>query len=351
VGARSGQTLRYVTDSSPGISRHRATRGGKFVFTYRTPRGALLRDKATLTRIRALAIPPAYEHVWICPHPRGHLQATGRDARGRKQYRYHPLWRQAKDGIKHARMYEFGRALPRLRGILRSDLRRPGLPREKVLALVLTLMDTTCLRVGNAQYARSNGSFGLSTLLDRHARFAGHGTVALRFPGKGGTVQDVRVPDHRLATLVRKCQHLPGQQLFQYLDEDGRRHAIDSGQVNGYLRRHLGGDFTAKDFRTWHATLLACQLLGKMPRPEPCTDRACRQAIGEVVGKVAAQLRNTPAVCRKSYINPLVLAAWQQDKAPFGPGNRAAGRGSGPLLGLLRRSTGRPGAARMGAPG
>jgi DNA topoisomerase IB len=229
---------------------------------------------------------------------------------------------------------------------LRADLHRRGLPRDKVLALVLTLMDATSVRVGNAEYARSNGSFGLSTLLDRHARSGGRGTVMLRFPGKGGARHEVAVADHRLAALVRKCQHLPGQQLFQYLDGDGGRHAIDSGQVNDYLHRHLGGDFSAKDFRTWHATLRAWQLLRGIPRPDPCTDRACRKAIARVVGEVAAQLRNTPAVCRKSYINPLVLAAWQQGAAPFGPGTHPAGRGAGPLLRLLRGSAGRQAVVR-----
>ncbi len=331
--------LRYSSDSTPGISRRRHKgRDGKPVFSYRNSKGGVLRDAAVLKRIRALAIPPAYEDVWICPSPQGHLQATGRDARGRKQYRYHPDWRIAKDEIKHARMYEFGRALPKLRRMLRADLARPGLPRDKVLALVLSLMDATCIRVGNDEYARSNGSFGLSTLLDRHAHFGRNGAGVLRFPGKGGTLHDVAIPDGKLAALVRKCQHLPGQRLFQYLDEQGRRHAIDSGQVNEYLQRHLGGDFSAKDFRTWHATLRACQLLMGTTLPQPCTEKACARAIKEVVAQVAEQLRNTPTVCRKSYINPVVLSAWQQGGAPFGAGASRGRRGADALLSLLRRS-------------
>jgi len=329
--------LRYVSDSDPGIRRHRCKLRGKVTFRYTTPRGKPLTDKATLDRIRALAIPPAYEQVWICPHPHGHLQATGRDARGRKQYRYHALFRQSKDVAKHARMHAFGRALPALRRVLRADLKKPGMPRDKVLALVLTLMDATHVRVGNAEYARSNGSFGLTTLLDRHARFGPRGAT-LRFPGKGGTLHDVPIEDARLARLLRKCQHLPGQHLFQYVDEKGSTHSIDSTQINDYLRRHLGGEFSAKDFRTWHATLHAYELLRQVPRPDPCTDAACRRELKKVICEVAAQLRNTPAVCRKSYINPVVLAAWQQGRAPFGDTPARRSRGVGGLLSLLKRA-------------
>ncbi len=285
-----------------------------------------------------LAIPPAYEDVWICPHSLGHLQATGRDARGRKQYRYHALWRAAKDDIKHAKMHEFGRMLPALRRTLRTDLAKPGLPRDKVLALVLSLMDATCVRVGNEEYARTNGSFGLTTLQDRHARFGRNGHATLKFPGKGGTPHEVPIGEARLAALVRKCQHLPGQRLFQYRGEDGQSHAIDSTQLNAYLHQHLGNGFTAKDFRTWHATLSAYRLLQKSPRPDPCTDRACQRRLKEVVAEVASQLRNTPAVCRKSYINPLVLEAWRQGEAPFNA-HRPRAQGVDPLLSLLRRSS------------
>ncbi|MEO6080074.1 MAG: DNA topoisomerase IB [Steroidobacteraceae bacterium] len=337
--SRALKGLRYVSDTSAGISRHRhKTRGATPVFTYRNASGGPVKAAATLARIRALAIPPAYENVWICPNPRGHLQATGRDARGRKPYRYHPLWRQNKDEIKHARMHAFGRSLPRLRRILRTDLRKPGLPREKVLALVLSLMDATSVRVGNAEYARSNGSFGLSTLHDRHARFARNGVGILHFPGKGGAIHDVQIDDRKLAALVRKCQHLPGQRLFQYLDDDGRQHAVDSGQLNQYLHQHLGVDYSAKDFRTWHATLRAYQLLLGVPLPQPCTERACRKCIAAVVSEVATELRNTPAVCRKSYINPVVLTAWQEGKGPFGRSRSIRSRSTRPLLALLKQS-------------
>jgi len=333
------KSLRYVTDSSRGITRHRKGRGSRASFTYRNTNGRPVTAAATLARIRALAIPPAYEDVWISPHPNGHLQATGRDARGRKQYRYHAKWSAGKDEIKHSRMHAFGRALPRLRRILQADLRKPGLPRDKVLALVVSLMDATCARIGNAEYARSNGSFGLSTLLDRHARFARNGVGILHFPGKSGLIHDVRIENPKLAAVVRKCQHLPGQRLFQYLDEEGRQRAIDSGQINEYLRQHLGSDYSAKDFRTWHATWRAWQLLLQTPRPEPFSDRACRLALATVVKQVATELRNTPAVCRKSYINPVILSAWEEGKGPFRPGHAPRSRGTGPLLAFLRQQS------------
>jgi len=288
-----------------------------------------------LARIAKLAIPPAYEDIWICTNPRGHLQATGRDARRRKQYRYHPDWSSARDDQKHSRMSSFGKALGRLRDGVRRDLKRPGLPREKVLALVVKLLDTTQVRIGNSEYARSNGSFGLTTLRDRHARFPARGKALLQFRGKGGAEHQVLVDDARLAQLVRRCQELPGQALFQYVDEQGDRRAIDSGQVNDYLRERMGGEFTAKDFRTWHATLQALTLLDDVPVPERRTDAALRRCINAVVKEVAAGLRNTPAVCRKSYINPAVFVAWQNGKLR----RRAAhGRPMNRLIALLGRA-------------
>ena len=231
--------LVYVSDQARGIRRVRlrvskkgSRREAPARFHYIGPAGRRIRDARTLARIASLAIPPAYEEVWICSNPRGHLQATGRDARGRKQYRYHLAWRAARDDHKHSRMLSFGKALARLRAAVRRDLSKPGLPREKVLALVVKLLDATQVRVGNAEYARSNGSFGLTTLRDRHARFPGRGKALLHFRGKGGAEHDVRVDDPRIARLVRHCQELPGQALFQYLDDQGVRHAIDSGQVN-----------------------------------------------------------------------------------------------------------------------
>ena len=307
--------LVYVSDQARGIRRVRlgpkkSRQGTPPRFHYVGPSGRRIRDARTLARIAKLAIPPAYEDVWICTNPRGHLQATGRDARGRKQYRYHPDWTRARGDHKHSRMLSFGKAFGRLRASVRRDLKRPGLPREKVLALVVKLLDATQVRVGNPEYARSNGSFGLTTLRDRHARFS-RGKALLHFRGKGGAEQDVPVDDARLARLVRRCQELPGQALFQYVDDEGGRRAIDSGQVNEYLRERMGDEFTAKDFRTWHATLHALTLLDKVPVPEKPSEQALRRCINAVIKDVATGLRNTPAVCRKSYINPAVFIAWQ----------------------------------------
>ena len=334
--------LVYITDQARGIRRVRrpAPKNAAPRFKYTGPSGRPIRDARTLARIAKLAIPPAYEDVWICTNPRGHLQATGRDARGRKQYRYHLAFRSARDDHKHSRMLSFGKALGRLRAGLRRDLKLPGLPREKVLALVVKLLDTTQLRVGNAEYARSNGSFGLTTLRDRHARFPARGKALLHFRGKGGADQDVLIDDVRLAQLVRRCQELPGQALFQYLDEAGGRHAIDSGQVNDYLRERMDGEFTAKDFRTWHATLHALTLLGRVPIPERRTEAALRRCINAVVKEVAAGLRNTPAVCRKSYINPAVFLAWQGGKLrqrSHGKAHRGAAQTLLKLLGRAQR--------------
>jgi DNA topoisomerase IB len=334
--------LVYVSDQSRGIRRLRIGKPGKPGakrrapprFRYVSSSGRHIRDARTLARIAKLAIPPAYEDVWICANPRGHLQATGRDARGRKQYRYHPDWREARDDHKHSRMRAFGKALGRLRAAVRRDLRRPGLPRERVLALVVKLLDATQVRVGNTEYARANGSFGLTTLRDRHAKFPRRGTALLSFRGKGGAEHDVLVEDPRLATLVRRCQELPGQRLFQYVDDDGKRRAIDSTMVNDYLRDRMGGEFTAKDFRTWHATLHALTLLDGTPLPERRSGAALRRCMNAVIREVASGLRNTPAVCRKSYVNPAVFVAWQD-----GALHRRAGRGrpADRLLALLAR--------------
>jgi DNA topoisomerase-1 len=332
--------LVYVTDQARGIRRVRrpTPRNTPPRFHYVGPSGRRIRDARTLARIARLAIPPAYEDVWICTNPRGHLQATGRDARGRKQYRYHADWSSARDDHKHARMLSFGKALRRLRAAVRRDLKLPGLPREKVLALVVRLLDATQVRVGNAEYARSNGSFGLTTLRDRHARFPARGKALLQFRGKGGAEHDVLVDDARLAQLVRRCQELPGQALFQYIDEQGTRRAIDSGQVNDYLRERMGGEFTAKDFRTWHATLHALTLLEKVPVPDPRSERALRRCINAVVKDVAAGLRNTPAVCRKSYINPALFIAWQNGRLRRRAARgRPAGGAAQTLLALLRK--------------
>ena len=258
-----------------------------------------------------LAIPPAYEDVWICANPRGHLQATGRDARGRKQYRYHPRWRAVRDLGKFARVVDFGERLPRLRRALARDLKRPGLPREKVLATVVSLLSETLIRIGNAKYRDENGSFGLTTLLARHVAFL-RGRALFRFRGKSGLRHSVEVDDARLVRLLRRCQQLPGQPLFQYLDDDGAPQPVDSGMVNDYLFAAMGGEFTAKDFRTWGATARAMAVFVAMPLPEPADERSLASIVNVAIGTVAAALRNTPAVCRSSYIHPRVIEAWKE---------------------------------------
>jgi DNA topoisomerase I len=302
--------LRYVSPREPGLRRVRNGRG----FRYLRPDGAPVRDEATLQRIRKLAIPPAYEEVWICRDPRGHLQATGLDARGRRQYRYHPDWRVQRDCAKFDRMVEFGEALPRLRRALRRDLALPGLPQDKVLAAVAALLDSTLVRIGNVEYARDNDSFGLTTLRHRHARFISDGRCVLRFRGKGGIEHEVAINDRRLARIVRRCDALPGRHLFQYVGFDGLHHPVDSDQVNGYIARAMGADFTAKDFRTWGATERAIALMSCTPLPEDASDAKLASCIQDAVKIVAAELRNTPAVCRKSYINPAVFEAWREGR-------------------------------------
>jgi DNA topoisomerase I len=301
--------LVYVRDGRPGITRQRRGR----TFRYLTPRGQLLRDARSLRRIRALAIPPAYHDVWICSTPRGHLQATGRDALGRKQCRYHRAWREMRDCDKFDRLAEFVSALPGLRQRLKHDLARCGLPREKVLACVVTLLITSAARVGNAGYARDNQSFGITTLRNRHASFRGGGRAVLDFAGKGGVRHEIVVDRRRVVEIVSRCHALPGQHLFQFLDPDpdGHCHPIDSGMVNDCLRETMGDAFTAKDFRTWHATVHAIELLRSIPVPQPPSRAATRRACAKVSKSVARALRNTAAVCRKSYVNPQLFVAWE----------------------------------------
>jgi DNA topoisomerase IB len=299
--------LIYVSDAEPGIRRLRAGKG----FRYLTPENRRLAAAKELKRIASLAIPPAYRDVWITMKARGHLQATGRDARGRKQYRYHPEWRLVRDSAKFDRMVAFGEALPTLRRKLRRDLGLPGLPREKVLAVVVSILDATRVRIGNSEYARDNKSFGLTTLRNRHVSFIRDGRAVLNFRGKGGVPHEVHIGDKRIAQIMRRCQEIPGQHLFQYVSDDGQRCPIDSGQVNDYLREAMGDDFTAKDFRTWGATLHAITLFARTSLPEVASERALKGEIAEVVRQVAAKLRNTPAVCRKSYINPAVFESWR----------------------------------------
>ena len=302
--------LIYVSDTEPGIRRRR--HGSRF--HYLGPNGRPITAARTLDRIRQLAIPPAYTDVWICREPRGHLQATGRDARQRKQYRYHPAWREMRDSGKFARMIEFGAKLPRLRRRLRQDLALPGLPKNKVLAAIVRLLDQTLLRVGNEEYARSNKSYGLTTLRDRHVKFLKDGRAFFCFKGKSGKVQELVLDDRRLARIIRHCQQLPGQQLFQYIDDDGQRQPVDSGMVNEYLRDAMGanGDgFTAKDFRTWGGTVRAIAFLACQEAEERVSGRAFNHCVAATARHVAEALGNTPAVCRKSYINPVVFDAWR----------------------------------------
>jgi DNA topoisomerase-1 len=303
LAAARAARLRDVSDADPGIRRRRP--GGGFV--YLDPDGRRVGDRHTLARIRALAVPPAWRDVWICPRADGHIQAVGRDARGRKQYRYHAEWRQVRDATKYDRMVPFARRLPGIRRRVAADLRRTGLPREKVLALVVRLLEATRVRVGNAEYARQNGSFGLTTLRDHHASVSG-ARIRLRCRGKSGKMHDVDVEDRRIATLVRALQELPGQELFQYVGDDGDVHPIGSADVNDYLREVSGESFSAKDFRTWAGTVAAARALAEMPPPTSPTDG--KRLVVDAVKRVAEELGNTAAVCRKCYIHPLVIDAF-----------------------------------------
>ncbi len=303
--------LVYVSDEAPGLSRRRAGRKG---FIYLDADRARIRDATVIERINKLAIPPAYERVWICANPRGHLQATGRDARGRKQYRYHAKWRATRDVGKFVRVVKFGERLPHLRRVLRRDLAQPGLPESKVLAVIVSLLAETGIRVGNEQYAKSNGSYGLTTLRARHVTFLREGRAVFRFRGKSGLEHEARIDNARLVRILRRVQQLPGQMLFQYVDDAGERKAVDSGLVNDYLRDAMGEEFTAKDFRTWAGTLGAITELSRTALPEEPSERAYAASIAGVVREVAARLRNTPAVCRNSYIDPAVFDAWRSGK-------------------------------------
>jgi DNA topoisomerase-1 len=299
--------LRYSSDDQPGITRMRAGRG----FTYRGPDGKRITDEETLQRIRSLAIPPAWTDVWICPSPNGHVQATGRDARGRKQHRYHARWHAKRDEWKFDRMIAFAGALSQIRERCEADLDQPGLPREKVLAAVVRLLELTLIRVGNDEYARLNRSFGLTTLRNRHARISGHG-VKFRFRGKGGREHEVGIRNRRLASVVRRCQDLPGQELFQYVDDDGEVRDVASEDVNEYIREISGGDFTAKDFRTWAGTVLAYRALRAL---EPAgSETAAKKNVVAAIRETAGRLGNTPAVARKSYVHPAVLEAYMDGR-------------------------------------
>ena len=330
---RSG--LVYVSDSAPGIRRRRI---GK-AFVYILPSGHRLRRAKTIARIGSLAIPPAYTDIWICLQDNGHLQATGRDARGRKQYRYHARWRTQRDAAKYDRLSAFAKKLPQLRRQVQIDLRLEGMPRRKVLAAVVRLLETSLIRVGNEEYSRSNGSFGLTTLRNRHASVRG-AHVTFEFRGKSKKFHSLKIEDARLARIVKRCQELPGQRLFQYRDDEGDLDDLASQDVNEYLREAVGDEFSAKDFRTWAGTLLAAKTLNSMGEAQTAIERKAN--IVAAVAHVAQKLGNTPSVCRKCYIHPAVLDAYLENRLMLPESVRhAAGRLSAQeraLLALLRHN-------------
>ncbi|RRI07940.1 DNA topoisomerase IB [Mesorhizobium tamadayense] len=299
-------SLSYVSDADPGIRRLRKGKG----FSYVGPNGSAV-SAATLDRIKAIVIPPAWTDVWISPEPNGHIQATGRDQRGRKQYRYHSQWTEERDGAKYSSLVAFAEALPDLRSQIDSDLRRHGLPIERVVASVVWLLDNTMIRVGNAAYARENKSFGLTTLRDRHVEITGS-SLRFAFKGKSGKEWKLRLVDRRIAKIVRGAQDLPGQKLFQYLDEDGDRRPVRSEDINRYIRDASGPEFSSKHFRTWGGTIHAASLLAQAELPESMTRQ--KRVMNSIVDKVAERLGNTRAVCRQCYIHPLVFEAWAEGK-------------------------------------
>ena len=295
--------LRYVADELPGFRRVKAGRG----FRYLDRSGRAVHDQRQLGRIKSLAIPPAWTQVWICPLADGHLQATGRDARGRKQHRYHARWREVRDETKYARMTAFARALPKIRRRIAKDLKLPGLPRNKVLATVIKLLEVSLIRVGNEEYAKENKSFGLTTMRNRHVEVNG-ATLHFEFRGKGGKEHEIQIENPRLARIVKSCQDLPGQELFQYIDDDGQRQGVDSDDVNAYLREISGADFTAKDFRTWSGTVLAALALQEFQRVD--SQAQAKKNVRQAIENVAQRLGNTPTICRKCYIHPAVIDSY-----------------------------------------
>ncbi|TFZ04345.1 DNA topoisomerase IB [Ramlibacter rhizophilus] len=303
IEAAESAGLRYVSDDRPGIRRERVDDG----FHYFKPKGERIEDEATLERLRKLAIPPAWTDVWICPSANGHLQATGRDAKGRKQYRYHPAFREVRESNKYERMLEFARALPALRARVNADMAKRGLPREKVLATVVHLLETTLIRVGNDDYAKENKSFGLTTLRNRHVKVEGS-QLKFRFTGKSGKSWNLSTSNPRVARVVRACQELPGQELFAYVDEDGEPRDVSSDDVNAYLKEISGSDITAKDFRTWAGTVMAALALHELEQAG--TPATAKKNLKAAIEQVAARLGNTPTICRKCYVHPEVLDAY-----------------------------------------
>ncbi len=303
--------LRYVTDHKPGIRRHARGEETKAFDYTADPHGSDVTDDATLGRIKSLVIPPAWTDVWICKQPNGHLQATGRDARGRKQSRYHPKWREVRDEGKYERMVRFATALPKVRERVSADLKLHGMPRNKVLATIVSVMELTHIRVGNQEYARENKSYGLTTMRNKHVEVHG-AEVTFSFQGKSRVHHTISLHDKRLARIIKACEEIPGYELFQYLDHEGNHHAIDSTAVNDYLREITGEHFTAKDFRTWAGTVLAAEMLREIGPYQ--TAKEGKKNVLEAIKAVAKQLGNTPAVCRKAYVHPAVLEAYLSGK-------------------------------------
>ncbi len=295
--------LTYVNCGESGYNRIRAGRG----FRYTGPGNRPVRDPAVLQRIRSLVIPPAWKNVWVCAKPHGHLQATGVDARGRKQYRYHPKWTAVRGETKYEKILHFGRTLPRIRERLNHDLGKKGLPKEKVLATIVRLLETSLIRVGNEEYARTNQSFGLTTMKDGHADIEGR-RIHFHFRGKSGVMHTIDIRDPKLARIVKNCQDIPGQDLFQYLDDEGKRHSVSSTDVNRYLHEIAGDEFTAKDFRTWAGTVLAAQALKEFETFD--SEAQAKQNVVRAIESVAKKLGNTKAVCRKCYIHPAILDSY-----------------------------------------
>jgi DNA topoisomerase-1 len=324
--------LQYVSDEAARIGRRRVGKG----FSYREPNGGPVRDPKVLRRIRALAIPPAWTQVWICPDADGHIQATGRDEKGRKQYRYHPRWREARDAAKFSHMVEFARSLPRIRAQVAADLRRPGLAREKILATVVRLLETTLIRVGNDEYVKQNQSYGLTTLRSRHVTVEG-GRLRFSFKGKSGRSWKLQVADRRIARVVRECQDLPGQELFQYVDADGTLRGISSGDVNRYLQEITGREVTAKDFRTWAGTVLAALALLECEQFD--TKAAAKRNVTRAIQHVADRLGNTPTICRKCYVHPAVVERYLDGGLALRIKAQAPPESPGDLTGLQPEET------------
>ena len=305
VASAKAASLRYVSDGAPGISRRR--NGSGFIYV---AGGKVVRDPVQLQRIKSLAIPPAWTDVWICPLEDGHLQATGRDAKGRKQHRYHSRWREIRDATKYDRMLSFATALPRIREQVQRHLTLPGLPREKVLATVVRLLETTSIRVGNEEYERKNGSVGLATMKDRHVDVSGS-KIRFQFRGKSGVEHAIDLQDKKIAKIIKRCQDLPGYELFQYIGDDDELHTIDSTDVNDYLKQIAGADFSTKDFRTWSGTVLAFYALGQF-QCSGASKAQLKRNIVQAIDMVAKRLGNTKAVCRKCYIHPAIIAGYEE---------------------------------------